>query len=446
MVTEEVASLLTPIYNEIISRGTWPEQWKWEEWTPVFKKDDALNKCNYRPVTVLVTVDKVFEQLLAGQLEPLSNKVFDGLNLAHSKRYSCETTLVRLVEDWKRSLHNNHTVGVSSTDMSKTFDCLSPDLVLSKLQAYGLCCNSLAILKSYFTSRKNRVRLGDTCGEWKAVKRGCPQGSSLGQVLWNFYQNDLFYENIRSQLSAYADDHQIYISGEKIDNVVSSIEEDGNTTGRWYKSNYLSGNPSTYQVLVMSRAKEEVKKAVPIDSHTIRQAQEIKLLGVILYVNLQFLEHIKQICTKTSRRIGVLSRLRNLIPTTAKLTIYKTAVMPHFTYCSLVWHFCKASDRRKLERINERRLRTVYNDWSSSYDDLLSRAKMTTLYNRRLQDIAIFMFKIKHGMLPSSVTEPFNTSHTNYNLRNADFRQYCFNTTKYGKHSLRQFGPKSTGS
>ena len=142
----------------------------------------------------------------------------------------------------------------------------------------------------------------------------------------------------------------------------------------------------------------------------------------------------------------MLSRLRNLIPTIAKLTIYKTAVMPHFTYCSLVWHFCKASDRRKLEHINERGLPTVYNDWSASYGDLLSRAKMTTLYNRRLQDIAIFKFKIKHGMLPSSVTEPFNTSHTNYNLRNADLRQECFNTTKCGKYSLRHFGPKLTGS
>ena len=80
-------------------------------------------------------------------------------------------------------------------------------------------------------------------------------------------------------------------------------------------------------------------------------------------------------------------------------------------------------------------------DWSASYGDLLSRAKMTTLYNRKLQDIAIFMFKIRHGMLPSSVTELFNTSHTNYNLRNADFRQECFNTRKYGKHSLRHFGP-----
>ena len=108
------------------------------------------------------------------------------------------------------------------------------------------------------------------------------RGHHLAQYCGIFYQNDLFYENIRSQLSAYADDLQIYISGEKIDNVVSSREEDANTTGRWYKSNYLSGNPSKYQALVVSRAKQEVEKAVHIDGHTIRRAQEIKLLGVIL--------------------------------------------------------------------------------------------------------------------------------------------------------------------
>ena len=161
---------------------------------------------------------------------------------------------------------------------------------------------------------------------------------------------------------------------------------------------------------------------ITLTTTTIWQAQEIKLMGVIHDVNLQFSEHIKQICSKTSRRIGELCRLRNLIPTTAKLTIYKIAVMPHFSFCSLVWHFCKASDRRKLESINERGLRTVYmyNGCCASYDDLLRRAKMTTLYNRRLQDIAIFMFKIKHGMLSSSVTELFNTSHTNYNLRKTD--------------------------
>ena len=136
--------------------------------------------------------------LLAGQLEPLSNKVFEGLNSAYRKRYSWETAFSassgRRLEEISRQ--QPHRWGVIY--MSKAFGCLSSDLLLSKLQAYGLCSNSLALLKFYFSNRKNRVRLGDTCGEWKAVKCGSPQGSSLGPGLWNFYQNDLFYENIRS--------------------------------------------------------------------------------------------------------------------------------------------------------------------------------------------------------------------------------------------------------
>ena len=67
----------------------------------------------------------------------------------------------------------------------------------------------------------------------------------------------------------------IYISGEKIDNVVSSLEKDGNTTGRWYKSNYLTGNPSKYQVLVMSRAKQGVKKAVHIEVGTLSRVIKV---------------------------------------------------------------------------------------------------------------------------------------------------------------------------
>ena len=112
------------------------------------------------------------------------------------------------------------------------------------------------------------------------------------------------------------------------------------------------------------------------------------------------------------------------------------------SYCSLVWHFCKASDRRKLERINERGLRTVFDNWKQPYEDLLRRAKLTTLTNKRLQDIATFTYKAKHKMLPPPVQELFTTGHTRYNLRNSDlFRTEHFNTKKYGKHSLCYYGP-----
>ena len=149
-------------------------------------------------------------------------------------------------------------------------------------------------------------------------------------------------------------------------------------------------------------ARDTQQTELVIKNSKIDITDAFKLLEVIIDKDLNFSQHISQVCLRTSKMIGVLLRLKNLIPMYAKLRIYQTAILPHLTYCSLVWHFCRASDTGKLERINERGLRTVFYDRVSSYSDLLTRAGMTNLYNKRLQDIAIFMFKIKKRLLPSN--------------------------------------------
>ena len=108
----------------------------------------------------------------------------------------------------------------------------------------------------------------------------------------------------------------------------------------------------------------------------------------------------------------------------------------------MVWHFCKASDRRKIERVQERALRAVYRTKTSSYETLLRMAKLPSLYNRRLQDIAIYMYKVKNRLAaPKSLMDIFNLKQSTYALRNSDFNLPRFNTIRYGKHSLRYFGP-----
>ena len=124
--------------------------------------------------------------------------------------------------------------------------------------------------------------------------------------------------------------------------------------------------------------------------------------------DLNFSNHIREVCIKSSQQTGVLTRLRNLIPNPAKLQLIKTAILLHLTYCSSVWHFCRASDRRKLERLQERALRTVFNNRSDSYEKLLVQANLSTLYNRRLQDIAILMYKAKNNLLPKYLQHLFN--------------------------------------
>ena len=94
------------------------------------------------------------------------------------------------------------------------------------------------------------------------------------------------------------------------------------------------------------------KTCIMVKNNSIAETESLMLLGITVDCKLNFNEHISNVCRKASQRIGVIIRLRNLIPTEAKLQLYKSAILPHLTYCHLVWHFCRASDTLKLERIN----------------------------------------------------------------------------------------------
>ena len=120
--------------------------------------------------------------------------------------------------------------------------------------------------------------------------------------------------------------------------------------------------------------------------------------------------------------------------------LYKAAVLPYSTYCNLIWHFCRASDSRRLERIQERALKAIYCDKHSSYGQLLSMAGPSTLHNRRLQDIAILMYKVKNNMCPTYISTLFEQPAIKYELRNHDFTIPRFNTVSFGKHSPRYMG------
>ena len=224
----------------------------------------------------------------------------------------------------------------------------------------------------------------------------------------------------------YVDDHQVFVAHETMKRVEKILVDNGEKMTKWYQDNLLKVNCDKYQAMVLGNPKGERNADLDISGEKVEQSQSIKILGVTLDENLNFKDHLRSVSKKVAGMIGVLRRLKNLIPVNAKLLLYKSAIMPHLTYCHLVWHFCTASDNRKLERLQERALRLVYNTTAESYDALLKRAKLTTLQNRRLQDILILMFKVKNKLTTNEIANIFNindenTNNKGYNLRNADF-------------------------
>ena len=137
VAANEIARPLTTLYNACIVEGEWPTTWKKGKWTPIYKKENPYEKDNYRPITVQVTINKIFQQLLSRQLANGFNDRLSDKLTAYRKNQSCETALLSLTENWKMALDNHQVVGLLSTDMSKAFDFLYHPLLLAKLRVWG---------------------------------------------------------------------------------------------------------------------------------------------------------------------------------------------------------------------------------------------------------------------------------------------------------------------
>ena len=353
--------------------------------------------------SILVTLDKVFEKCLARQLSDYFSSILSPFLSRYRRGYSCEAVLLHLIEDWRNALDNKCVVGAVSMDLSKAFDMIPHNLLLAKLAAYGVAPVSLPLLYSYLRDRSQRVRIEDVTSDVVVFSKGVPQGSVLGPLLFNIFLNDLFHFINRANLSNYADDNQIYFSDRDPEVVKSVINGDLAVASRWFDYNKLVLNPEKCKCIILP-------KNYPCDlSFSVSDVQvpiidHLELLGVTINNSLNFSKHIGKITKKVGNQLDVLSRLKNTLSISLKMCLYNSYVMSYFTYCSAIWNNCNESDKQKLERLSVRALRCVYNKQVPLHGD---DDYGLTLSNRRLQDIAILIFKAVNSMLPGYISDLF---------------------------------------
>ena len=226
----------------------------------------------------------------------------------------------------------------STMDLSKAYDCIPHDLLIAKLECYGIDKASLTLVLDYLSRRKQRAKIGSSFSSWYDITIGVPQGSILGPLLFNIFINDLFLFIEKSEVCNFADDNTLFSGNKNLDCVFSNLNSDLNNVIEWFKINSLKANPGKFQFMVLGANKND-SFHLNVAGKVIPSSSEVKLLGITNDNELKFRKNIDELCRKASYKLHALQRIRRYLSVDKARILANAFIDSQFNNAPLIWMF-----------------------------------------------------------------------------------------------------------
>ena len=330
---------------------------------PLYKSGNKHHFTNYRPVSLLPQFSKILEKLFNNRLDNFidKHKLLTDNQYGFRANRSTSMALLESVEEITNSMDKKQqSIGIF-LDLKKAFDTINHDILIKKLERYGIRGIVGNWVRSYLSHRYQFVTLGDCSSVCLDIACGVPQGSVLGPKLFILYINDICNVSNVLKLVLFTDDTNIFFSGDDLYQLVEAINFEISKLKLWLDNNKLSLNLSTTKFMLFGNCRTNEHIKIQINGVDIEQVSQIKFLGVTIDEKLNWKSPVKHIHSKLSRSIAVLYKAKQVLDHKSLQILYCSLVSPYLSYCAEVWGNNYKSTLHSLFILQKRAIRTIFN-------------------------------------------------------------------------------------
>lgn len=431
IANESIAVFLCDLFNICIENGHFPTPFKLAKVIPIFKAGKHCAPNNYRPISLLSPVSKIFERLIHRRLMRFleDNNTIADEQLGFRKLHCTTHVVADVITQISTNLDNKLHTCMVLLDLRKAFDTVNHKLLLQKLEKYGIRGKVLKLFHSYLANRSQFVCANSLESKKLEVKCGVPQGSILGPTLFSLYVNDL--PNITNfTVRLFADDTVLIMSSREVSKLNDVANKEIKKIENWLSSNKLTLNLSKTNYMLFSHKKDiGTNFNLKMHNKSLQRTSEAKYLGIYVDEKLKWDLHVKHVCKKISQYCGLFCKLRYSVNQTTLVLLYYSLVFPHLLYGILGWGSSNSSILHPLQVLQNKIIRIIC--FTKRNEHVTNNSLFQKLNILKLKDIyylemAKFMYQFEKGELPNLFQSYFVSAKAihKYNTRNANNKNY----------------------
>ena len=339
-----ISKPIVELVNMSFATGIFPSILKTSKVIPVFKKGSPLEASNNRPISLLSNIEKIYEKLMYSRLVSFlnaHNQIYSR-QFGFRKSHSTVHTLINIVERIRESLDNGEFACGVFVDLQKAFDTVDHEILLAKLNHYGIRGAANNWLRSYLTGRQQFVSIGSSDSSLKSVSHGVPQGSVLGPLLFLLYINDLHFAIKSSETYHFADDTHLLNFAKSLVSLIRRVNADLKILTTWLNANKISLNAKKTEFIIFRTKSKSLYSSchLKLQGTRIYPSKSVKYLGVHLDEHLDWKIHVSIVAKELQRANGALSKLRHYMSQKALINIYHAIFSSHIRYACQIWGLC----------------------------------------------------------------------------------------------------------